>query len=680
MSEEYHRRATQNTTTEASTTGSPTLSPQDRRTLEVGSAIAADVIAARGVFSVERGRDLPPEFSRRQRGRGAGILFRVWRPDGSTAWMFRPREADPDRPGLKYEAGCKSRGAPGNTLDVHPYCREWIEDKTVPVVFVEGIKKSDAIISAARAAGERIVVVAISGVWNWLSAGEPIPDMFLIPLEGREVRICFDSDVFINPDVADAARRLAGHAEGRGAARVLLAYLPQAEPERKVGADDYLAAGHSYADLAGCFKPFDPGDLAAERLRRSDLLRERLDDIWHTFWDTEWRGMGGHTDRDLYKVLCDLAGDRGRLHPDGLRVKVSRRELAELVRVSSRTLQKAIERLEGEGLGLIYRDNSGRKVENRGAFVLVRKAPSTQSDNVNHEGQGTDTEQKESKSLQGVHAGGLHRRFAPTARRLQWSTPGRRARRGTVPGTRRVRDNITPAREAVKRFGKIRGAILDALEAFGGSATLAEVCGVLHRENPRELVRFRRSAKGKDGVVVMLMEAGLVEWVSDVAARREVLRLADDWASRLAEIDDLESDRLRRREWHDRDRENFRAYRKRAHRAAAKPRTLSATKPARPADGYISDLAREEPPLSDPAKSDLAKTVADYLEFNSAAVREHGARVLPGWLAGTLWAYDLYPVKVSAADVSRAIGELGVDPAIPHQHGRSYHRRGWRGG
>ena len=647
MDVRYHPAATN---TAPNTT--PTLSPQDSLTLEVGSAIAAAVTEPRGVYSVERGRDLPPEFSRRQRGRGAGILFTGHAPNGETFHVYRPRAVDPDSPGHKYEMPPISRGGRGNRLDVHPYCRDWIEDKTVPVVFCEGIKKADSILTAARAAGERVVVAAISGVWNFLSGGKPIPDMFAIPLEGREVRICFDSDVFANPDVADAARRLAEHIRGRGAASVLLAYLPHAEPERKVGADDYLAAGHSYTDLAGCFKPFDPGDLTAERLRRSDLLRERLEDMWRTFWDTEWRGMGGFTDRDLHKVLCDLAGDRGRLHPDGLRVKVSRRELAELVRVSSRTLQKAIERLEDTGL--VYRDNSaGRKAESRGAFVLV----STQSDGVNHEEQGTDTEGKESKSLQGVHAGVLHRRFSPTARRLRWSTPGRRARRGTVPGTRRVRDNITPAREAAKRFGKIRGAILDALEALGGSATLAELGEALHRKHPRELVRFRRSAKGKDGAAIMLMEAGLVAWVSDVAARREVLRLADDWAERLAEIDDLESDRLRRREWHDRDRDDFRLYRERQHRAAAS-RSTSRVPVVRPADGYISDLApaRVHP---EPAElSDLARTVADYLERNPAAVREHGARLLPGWLAGTLWAYDLY-VKVSAADVSRAIGELG---------------------
>jgi Domain of unknown function (DUF3854) len=620
------------------------LSQQHRHTLEVGSAIAPDVIGARGVYSVERGRDLPTVFSRRQRGRGPGMLFTGQAPNGETFPVYRPRAVDPDNPGHKYEMPPISRGGAGNRLDVHPFCQEWIEDSTVPVVFVEGIKKADSILSAARKVRERVVVVAISGVWNFLSGGEPIPDMFAIPLRGREVRVCFDNDVFCNPDVADAARRLAEHIRERRATSVKLAYLPQAGDGAKVGADDYLAAGRTYADLEGCFKPFDAVDLAAERLRRSDLLRARLEDTWHTFWVTEWRGMGGGSARDLYKVLRDLAGDRGRLHPEGLRVKASRRELVELVRVSSRTIQRSILLLEG--MGLAYRDNVGRKAESRGAFVLRAK--------VNHGGQGKDTKEKESKSLRRMHAGGLPLRSPITAPRLRWSTPGRKARRGTVPGTRRVRDTVTPAREAVKRLGKIRGAVVDALVSVGGSATIAQLCEILRRKRPRDLRRR---------VMPMLVEAGIV------ALDGEVATLTPDRVDRLAEIDDLEADRLRRRIWHDKDRDDFREYRERQHSADRRYR-VSESKPT--AAGLASiKRSREKraeyltahggpgPECSPAPIPDLARTVADYLERNPGAVREHRERILPGWLAGTLWAYDLYPVKVEAADVREAIEELG---------------------
>src|SRR5829696_9678452 len=89
-------------------------------------------------------------------------------------------------------------------------------------------------------------------------------------------------------------------------------------------------------------------------------------------------GHGGHSSRDVFKVFVDVAGERAKLHADGLRVRMSRGELARMAKVSSRTLQKAIERLEE--MGLIYRDNEGRKPRQRGAFVLRA--------GVNHYGKG----------------------------------------------------------------------------------------------------------------------------------------------------------------------------------------------------------------------------------------------------------------------------------------------------
>jgi hypothetical protein len=59
--------------------------------------------------------------------------------------------------------------------------------------------------------------------------------------------------------------------------------------------------------------------------------------------------MGGHSARDFYKVLVDVTGDRGKMHADGLRVRISRRELQRLAKMSSRTAQKSIERLEERG-------------------------------------------------------------------------------------------------------------------------------------------------------------------------------------------------------------------------------------------------------------------------------------------------------------------------------------------
>src|SRR5215212_5140591 len=271
---------------------SRTPSDAHRRTLEAGSAISRKVYEESGVSTVTHGCQLPRGFSKRQRNRGGGMLFMGHRPNGKTFYVFRPDEPDPDNPGLKYEATCKKLGGPGNVLYVHPEQRHLIDDVSVPVVFVEGIKKALSIITAARAAGVEVLVVAISGVWNWLSDGKPISDMLGIPVEGREVYVCFDSDVFSNPDVSDAARRLADHLIGRGAV-VHLCYLPVGPNGSKVGADDYLACGHTYRELMALMRLYDPRDLEAERLERDQELRLKLDYLRRAFWGAEFTGMGG---------------------------------------------------------------------------------------------------------------------------------------------------------------------------------------------------------------------------------------------------------------------------------------------------------------------------------------------------------------------------------------------------
>jgi hypothetical protein len=245
--------------------------------LETESGIAREVIAGRGVRSIRRGRDLPKGFAWRQRRRAPGILFTAHRPNGETDYIFRPDNADPEKPGLKYEARCKAYGAPGNVLDVHPSLHRLIDDVSVPVLFVEGIKKADSFTTAALAAGVEVLVVAISGVWNWMADGEPIPDMFDIPLAGRKAIIGFDSDMLRNPDVQDAAKRLAEHLVSRGA-EVWIIYLPGKPDGSKMGLDDFFASGGTIAELRMLTRRYSPDDLTAMRLSRDERLRLALED------------------------------------------------------------------------------------------------------------------------------------------------------------------------------------------------------------------------------------------------------------------------------------------------------------------------------------------------------------------------------------------------------------------
>ncbi len=215
----------------------PALLEAHRRMLYDESGISPEIVAERGVRSVGKGRgELPPVYSWRQKKRAPGLLFTLHRPNGETSHVFRPDKSDPENPGCKYLQAPKSRGGDGNVLDVHPRMRFLLDEPSVPLVFVEGIKKADALTSRGA------VAVGISGVWNWLSDGEPIADMYEIPVEGRQVFVCFDSDMLRKPEVLMAAERLAEHLEAREA-KVWLVYLPDQPDGSKTGADDFLAAG-----------------------------------------------------------------------------------------------------------------------------------------------------------------------------------------------------------------------------------------------------------------------------------------------------------------------------------------------------------------------------------------------------------------------------------------------------
>jgi Domain of unknown function (DUF3854) len=466
--------------------------------LEQESGIEHNVITERGVRSVAGGRELPKGFSWRQRKRGSGILFTVHRPNGKTSWSFRPDEPDAKDPGRKYEQPSKYYGGPGNILDVHPHMRHLTSDAATEITFVEGIKKADALTSRG------VLVVAITGVWNWLSDGKPISDLLDIPVDGRRVNICFDSDMLYNPNVQDAARRLAEYLLERGA-KVFITYLPDKPDGSKMGADDFVAAGGTISELKMLMRRYDPADFTLVRLSRDERLQLALEDLARRFWDFEWKGMGGHSARDVALKLIEAARRHGKIVDDGIRVTKAWGPLEIEAKVSRRTLAKAIARLEE--WGFLYRDNENREPDKTGAFVLRAT--------VNHYREGRDRPERQTLREDHLHEGGLHLR----APRLRWSRPKFTPRRGVAGGTRKVRKSVKlEARDRIKRLGKIRGAILDVLDTAGGSATFEEIAEVLHRSRPRDIRRRN---------LPMLEEVGVVV-VDD-----DVVRLTDNWLEAL---------------------------------------------------------------------------------------------------------------------------------------------------
>jgi len=105
-------------------------------------------------------------------------------------------------------------------------------------------------------------------------------------------------------------------------------------------------------------------------------------------------------------------------------------------------------------------------------------------------------------------------------------------------------------------LGKIRGAVVDALEIAGGALTIAELCEVLHHKRARDLRRR---------VLPKLEDAGVIE------VERDIARLDADWSERLEAArqigGELEADELA--EWNRRCKS--RAYHSRHEAPKSRP-------------------------------------------------------------------------------------------------------------
>jgi len=78
----------------------------------------------------------------------------------------------------------------------------------------------------------------------------------------------------------------------------------------------------------------------------------------------------------------------------------------------------------------------------------------------------------------------------------------------------------------MKRMGKRRGHLLDALDCAGGTLTLREL-GAITGRRPRDLVRRKKTEKGREGLLVWLERARIVVIEGDMVS------FAPDWLDRL---------------------------------------------------------------------------------------------------------------------------------------------------
>ena len=232
------------------------LLPHHRDQLIQGSGIAVEVIEERGYCSITPEHfSLLKEagFTRAQWKNVPGLCLPLGRLMATNGLVvYRPDTPRLDAKGtiLKYEIPAKH----GVRLDCPPRCQPRLNNPAEPLWVTEGQKKADAL------ASHGLCAIALLGVWNFKGKNSWggvtfLTDWDYIALNGREVRIVFDSDVMTKPQVRKALERLTEHLQRKGA-HVVAVYLPMHDGTR-VGVDDYLLS-HTTQDLEGLIEASTP--------------------------------------------------------------------------------------------------------------------------------------------------------------------------------------------------------------------------------------------------------------------------------------------------------------------------------------------------------------------------------------------------------------------------------------
>lgn len=251
------------------------LSPAHQAMLDQ-SAIRPDVAEARGYRTITSSAELRRLGFADYQARTPALLVPVHGVEGGIVlYQLRPDDPRLNERGkaIKYETPAGSR----MRIDVPPAVRPVVDDPSVPLIFTEGIKKVDAIVSAGGHA------IGLLGVFNYRGKrddGETadLPDFNYINLAGRTTSICYDSDVMTNPMVKVALDGLTALLHTHGA-RVRHILLPHADDGGKQGIDDFLAAGHTMDDVYALAKN------APQPLPQIDVGNHDLTDISKQIWD-----------------------------------------------------------------------------------------------------------------------------------------------------------------------------------------------------------------------------------------------------------------------------------------------------------------------------------------------------------------------------------------------------------
>ncbi len=235
----------------------------------------------------------------RFRGDLSGIAFPIDGVTGITGYRVRrdKPEIEDGKPKGKYVL---SMDRPA--LYLTPTTSQWLSDTSVSVVFVEAYTSALSIDALCSRTGREFLVIGTAGCWGWrgrlgkvvdpngnrVDEKGPLPDLDLIPFEGRDVLIAFDSNVNSNDSVRLARKKFAEELSKHGA-KVRLATLPEEHDVN--GPDDFLAVYDDEAflrivdDAPSFERPEFPFRLGKDGVRRRVDHEEK--DTGKTV--TEWK-------------------------------------------------------------------------------------------------------------------------------------------------------------------------------------------------------------------------------------------------------------------------------------------------------------------------------------------------------------------------------------------------------
>jgi len=236
--------------------GSPLLTDAHWHGLEITRGIAPDVIRQRGYLSALQPADLIDRtFNKAQAQTAPALVIPLWNVHGqSCGWQMRPdkpRQFTDGRKG-KYELPKGDH----LILDVHPRVQPLLGDPHIPLWVTEGIPKGDALVTHGACA---IALIGVRGIKGSNAHGGKVllPDWDYIALNGREVLVVFDSDIYHKPEVDTALKALYAFLRHREAIPRLV-HWPEEYRTTKWGVDDFLAQGHTLEDLLKIVPPQGP--------------------------------------------------------------------------------------------------------------------------------------------------------------------------------------------------------------------------------------------------------------------------------------------------------------------------------------------------------------------------------------------------------------------------------------